>query len=274
MTTLPRQIVARLLGASLLGLAILGLEASAGHAGTVPNSNPSVRLIADDPPADDGADDPVDGSDDPVDGAEDPAPEESQPEPSTSQTPSAPVDAKGSNQGDQNDSKGERESKSSPSDDESTTDKGRVPVPAVSNGSASPEHTETPRPRTVLVTERGPSPLGWVLLVAGLICVGAAGVFYVRRRPFDKTVGSEFVETSLVETPLGDDGMGLVDQPDALDAAPPAVVAPEFDTAEFDAVPAGVPDSQGPDTEEMHIVPLGVDVVPSPDAVDPEAPKR
>jgi hypothetical protein len=36
-----------------------------------------------------------------------------------------------------------------------------------------------------LVTKHGPSPLGWVLLAAGLVFALAAAVFYLRKRPFD-----------------------------------------------------------------------------------------
>jgi hypothetical protein len=73
------------------------------------------------------------------------------------------------------------------------------------------------------------------------------------------------------ESGLGE-GPGVVGEPDVLDA-PPGVGSTDADTEELEAAPAGGLDAHGPDTEEMHIVPLGVDVAPTP-VMEPEAPKR
>jgi hypothetical protein len=242
MTKFTRQIVVRILGAGLVGLATIAFGGSAAHA--VPSLHPNLswRMITDDPPADggdpaaDGADGSDGGSDGSTDGTDNSPTEAPAPESTASPAP-AVVD--GGNQSNRNDSGNDDKNTDSQSDDRSTAD--NATTPKVTTDGASPEPSETPQPRTVLVSEHGPSPLGWVLLAAGVICAGAAGAYYLRNRPFDEPEVAEVAALPPLADPLGPD------------------------TEELEAVPPAVDGAPGPDTEEMHIVPLGLDVPPRPD---------
>lgn len=278
MTLVLTRAVARLLGASLLGLAAIAVGGSVAHA--VPGHAHDLAgklAMVEDPPADD---EPAeDGSDDGSDGATEAPTEEPEP------APSASPPADDSDQSTPNETGGSTGENTSESNDQSGDEKEQAPAgPA---GVVSPEPTETPRPRMVLVTEHGPSPLGWVLLAAGVICAGAAGAFYLRKRPFDDPDVAEFmVIPPAVDLPDLEDRSGavegaavagaaaaasdpgLVDEPGLAEG--PGVVA-EPETEELDAVPVAVADSQGPDTKEMHIVPLGLDSPPSSDHPESDA---
>jgi hypothetical protein len=254
-----RKSVARLLSAGLLGLAILAWSGSVAH-GAALNSNLAGRLVTEDPPADDsGSTDDGTGSTD--DSSDDSSSDDPEPEPSapaSSQAPMAPAPSDDS-QSDRDSGDNDSTSESDSSSETEKTDK--VGVPMAPSLAPSPDPTEPPTQRRALVTEHGPSPLGWVLLAAGLAFLGAAGAFYVRNRPFSGPYAAEPID-GLAEP----DALGLVAGP-GVTGEPESVNPPNLDTEELDAISSGGPDSPEPDTEEMLVVPLGVDAPRNPQGV-------
>jgi hypothetical protein len=255
-----RKPVARLLSAGLLGLAIFAWSGSVAH-GAALNSSLAGRLVTEDPPADDSGstDDGTDSTDDSSDDSssdDDPEPEPSAP--ASSQAPSAPAPS-GDSQSDRDSGDNDSSSESDSSSETEETDKAGVPIsPSLA---PSPEPTDPPTPRRALVTEHGPSPLGWVLLAAGLAFLGSAGAFYLRNRPFSGPDAAAPID-GLAEP----DAPGLVEGPGVI-GEPESVTPPDLDTEELDAIPSGGPDALEPDTEEMLVVPLGVDAPRNPQGV-------
>jgi len=245
----------------LLGLAILAWSGSVAH-GAALNSNLAGRLVTEDPPANDsdsGSTDDGTGSTD--DSSDDSSSDDPEPEPSAPASSQAPIAPAPSGDGQSDRDSGDNDSSSESDSSSETEETDKVGVPISPSLAPSPDPTDPPTPRRALVTEHGPSPLGWVLLAAGLAFLGSAGAYYVRNRPFSGPDTAEAID-ALAEP----DALGLVEGPGVV-GEPESVNPPDLDTEELDAIPSAGPDSLEPDTEEMLVVPLGVDAPRNPQGV-------
>ena len=207
MHSVPGRIEAHLLAAVVLVVALLGLGGSVGHAAG-PNAQVSQQFVAEEAPApDDGGDD---SSSDEPESEPEPAPEP-EPEPAPAQQPEqepAPIaessadsteavtGASNDDDTSANDSGGESGAKDA-KDSDAGLGNGRAGV-----GSAdltSPLREQVDSSPSSLVTDDGPSPLGWLLLAAGVACGVASYAVYRGGRP----VGDWGVSQSVVEAAGG-----------------------------------------------------------------------